>query len=109
MRNHPVMYDPPTTYHDRDTGVCLVLTCAACPEQYDAFLGSTQIGYLRLRHGIFRVDYPGNYGETVYTAWPNGDGCFDEAEREHYLRAACGALWLRHKQGVVEDKECPGC
>lgn len=34
-------------------------TCAACPEQYDAYLNGELVGYLRLRHGHFRVrTYP---------------------------------------------------
>ena len=36
----------------------LVLTCGACPEQYDAFDGERQVGYLRLRHGHFTVTCP---------------------------------------------------
>ena len=35
----------------------LVKTCGACPEQYDAYFEGYQVGYLRLRHGTFRVDY----------------------------------------------------
>lgn len=33
-------------------------TCYAYPEQYDVFLDGKQVGYLRLRHGYFRCDYP---------------------------------------------------
>ena len=35
----------------------LIQTCGACPEQYDAFIGEEQVGYLRLRHGYFRWQY----------------------------------------------------
>jgi hypothetical protein len=76
----------------------LVLTCSACPEQYDAYSGDTQVGYLRLRHGAFRVDVPGCGGETIYTASPNGDGCFDPDERDYYLRFAVDAI-ERHMRG----------
>jgi hypothetical protein len=48
-------------------GCTLVLTCAACPEQYDVFFEDFQIGYLRLRHGSFRADYPECMGTTVDT------------------------------------------
>ena len=34
------------------------MTCFACPEQYDVFLDGEQVGYLRLKHGVFRCDYP---------------------------------------------------
>ena len=63
-------------------------TCGACPEQYDAFHGGKQVGYLRLRHGHFTVDYPDSGGETIYTASPDGDGIFESHEREKYLSAA---------------------
>ena len=71
-------------------------TCLACPEQYDAFLDGKQVGYLRLRHGSFRVDVPDCGGETVYRANPQGDGIFDEGERDHYLTEAKAAIldWL---------------
>jgi hypothetical protein len=52
----------------------LVRTCFACPEQYDAFDGEKKVGYLRLRHGCFTVDYvaDGN-DEEIYNASPSGD------------------------------------
>jgi hypothetical protein len=70
----------------------LVQTCYACPEQYDAVLGSSTIGYLRLRHGRFTVQYPDPTGPVVYQADTIGDGLFDPSEREHHLDAAKGAL-----------------
>ena len=70
----------------------LTLTCGACPEQYDAFVGEKQVGYLRLRHGHFRVDFPECGGETIYHAYPNGDGIFDPDEREFYLTEAKRAI-----------------
>lgn len=76
----------------------LVLTCGGCPEQYDAFDGDRKVGYLRLRHGSFRVDVPECGGETIYEASPLGDGAFfDEGERDYYLRFAVDAIerWMR--------------
>ncbi len=73
-------------------GVTLKLTCGACPEQYDAFLGDNLIGYLRLRNGYFRVEYPMCGGEIVYDAFPKGDGIFNSDEREFYLKEAASAL-----------------
>jgi hypothetical protein len=70
----------------------LVQTCGACPEQYDAFIGDKQVGYLRLRHGYFRVDYLKCGGQTVYEAHPHGDGIFADHEREHFLSVAKLAL-----------------
>ena len=70
----------------------LIKTCSACPEQYDAYLGDRQVGYLRLRHGYFRVDYPHCCGETIYEATTKGDGIFDSDEREFYLNMAIHAI-----------------
>lgn len=67
-------------------------TCFACPEQYDAFVGDTQVGYLRLRHGHFRVEIPDAGGETVYEAYTDGDGLFEDHERDHHLQAAKAAI-----------------
>lgn len=70
----------------------LVLTCSACPEQYDAYIGDELVGYLRLRHGWFRVDYGECGGPTIYEAEPIGDGRFDPDERDHFLREAKAAI-----------------
>lgn len=73
--------------------ILLVQTCGACPEQYDAFLGDRQVGYLRLRHGLFYVDFPACDGETIYeTEEVLGDGIFDESEREKFLSIAKRAI-----------------
>jgi len=77
-------------------GLKLVQTCGACPEQYDVFdKDDKQVGYLRLRHGLFRVDFPKCGGEIIYTAGPEGDGCFDCDERDFYLSEAVKAIKLK--------------
>jgi hypothetical protein len=72
--------------------ITLVQTCGACPEQYDAFLNEKQVGYLRLRHGLFYVAYPDASGVRIYEAEPEGDGVFEDHERERYLTEAKGAI-----------------
>lgn len=67
-------------------------TCWACPEQYDVFLDGETVGYLRLRHGHFRVDFPECGGETIYTASPKGDGIFEDDERYEQLKNSCDAI-----------------
>lgn len=76
--------------------ITLQKTCEACPEQYDAFLDGRQVGYLRLRHGTFRVDCPDSGGETVLRLHPKGDGVFEPDEREAHLAQAVAAIeaWL---------------
>jgi hypothetical protein len=82
----------------------LVLTCGACPEQYDAFDETGRmVGYLRLRHGSFRVDCPDSGGTTVYMAQPDGDGIFTDDERDYYLRHAVAAI-LKWMKGEHTDK-----
>lgn len=70
----------------------LKLTCAAMPEQYEAFLDGRQVGYLRLRHGTFRAHYPDHIGSPVYITKTLGDGIFDDSEREDQIRTALIAV-----------------
>lgn len=64
----------------------LVKTCIACPEQYELFTETgRQVGYFRLRHGEFRVDYPECSYHTVYETWDSelldgSDGIFTSDE-----------------------------
>jgi len=81
----------------------LVKTCEACPEQYEAFYNGKKVGYLRLRHGEFRVDYPDCGGKIIYEARPNGDGSFEDDEREFYLEQAKEAI----KDKLLNDNN--GC
>jgi plasmid stability protein len=83
----------------RPVVVRLERTCFDFPEQYDAFIGDEKVGYLRLRHGHFRVECPDVYGEMVYEASPSGDGMFDDDERAEHLDAAREAIaeWWRER------------
>ena len=85
------------------TGIELIMTCSVCPEQYDAFKGGVQVGYLRLRHGRFYAACPDVGGEEVYEAFPNGDGEFDDNERDHFLSEAKAAIeaWISAKVETV--------
>jgi predicted HAD superfamily Cof-like phosphohydrolase len=85
-------------FHPLIDEIELIQTCGACPEQYDAFYNSIQVGYLRLRHGYFRVDYKDCGGETIYEAEPEGDGIFEDHERAQYLNAAKEAIMKRLKE-----------
>lgn len=84
--------------------VRLVLTCGACPEQYDAYVGDELVGYLRLRHGYFSVRCPDPSGYEVYSAHPRGDGIFESGERETYLRFGVQAI-LEHRRRKQELPE----
>lgn len=75
-------------------------TCGFCPEQYSAFIGNKEVGYLRLRHGYFRVDYPNCGGELLYDAYTKGDGIFADDERDWYLNKAKEVIMKR----IEEDE-----
>ena len=74
------------------TSISLQQTCGACPEQYDAYFGDPlervegqdQVGYLRLRHGVFTVQCRTSGGDEVLYVYPHGDGIFEAEERERY-------------------------
>ena len=78
--------------NQRILGYDLVMTCGACPEQYDVFLDGKEVGYLRLRHGHFRADYPNVNGNTVYQSSTYGDGIFEDRERMFQLTKAIQAI-----------------
>lgn len=82
-------------------GCLLKRTCNSHPEQYDVFLGETEIGYLRLRHGLFTVDYIPDKKE-ILRSFPRGDGEFIDDERYEYLDIAVKLLIDRHLgKGVI--------
>lgn len=90
---------------DQVDKIRLELTCGAYPEQYDAFLGERQVGYLRLRHGTFRVDFPDCGMETVLVAHPEGDGEFMDEERARYLDMAKKAIVMALAREKVSSNE----
>ena len=81
-----------------NNGFLLVMTCPACPEQYDVFMGAERVAYLRLRSQIFTVEYKQCMGERLLTVSPEGDGLFDRGERFRYL-----AMALRIIQKKIEE------
>ncbi len=85
-------------------GIRLVLTCSACPEQYDVFDGDRLIGYLRLRHSEFTARWPDAGGEVVYDVFysprDHDDwGHFLDEDRDAYLATAVGWLIDVDRQG----------
>ena len=94
----------PVTLRPDPKDIDLVLTCGACPEQYDAFYRRARVGYLRLRHGYFDVVCPDVGGESVYEATPQGDGMFESEERETYLQFAREAIsrWVA-RTGITPE------
>lgn len=65
-----------------------MLMYGPCPEQYNVYHGNRQVGYVRLRHSMLKVDYPTCFGETVYwCSYGNNDtGIFlNDEDRMEYL------------------------
>lgn len=80
-------------------GYKLEQTSSACPEQYDVYdAEDNYVGYLRLRHGHFRADYPCCGGEIVYESHPKGDGVFNVDERMGELEKAVSAINKKIKE-----------
>lgn len=77
-------------------------TCDACPEQYEVRdENDKEVGYVRLRWGYLRVDYPCCGGETIYDAYMDDwwAGCFmSEKERMEHLTKIARAIRERMKQ-----------
>lgn len=81
-------------------------TCSACPEQYDAYYKGSQVGYLRMRWGVFWVFCPYSDGEVVLSAKVSDNpylGAFHDADRESWLQKAKEAIVKWHL--VVQPKE----
>lgn len=64
-------------------------TCSACPEQYEVYdSNDNHVGYVRLRWGYLKCNYPDVDGETIYfVEFDDGwMGRFEsEEQREKYL------------------------
>ncbi len=70
-----------------------VCTCTAYPEQYEVFAGKRQVGYMRIRGGPFRVDYPDVGGVTIYETIVSGDEYgLPLDKRVYYLQEAVDAI-----------------
>lgn len=82
-------------------GLLFHKTCDACPEQYDVYKRTKQVGYVRLRWGNLTVDFPGALGKLIYHKKFSEEykGCFnDDNERITYLKkvAKCIKEELKH-------------
>jgi len=76
--------------------LAIVQTCPQYPEQYEVFKGGVIVGYLRARHGHFSVECPDVGCEVVYQSDIEGDGSFDDSERDHQMEKAIEAIekWI---------------
>ena len=96
------MQDPMSQFDDNDDygffeiekdttidGLKFVMTCQACPEQYDVYKDDALVGYVRLRWGTVRCDVPDCGGDTIYRESVGNDGFTgvfsDETERMTHL------------------------
>jgi len=87
--------DNPPDYVIQD--LSFIGTCGSTPEQYDVVNSDGYyVGYLRLRGGNFRVEFPYENNNKVLFAdkfEDNWKGCFDsEDERLDYLEIAATCI-----------------
>lgn len=85
-------------------GIRLVMTCRACPEQYDAFdENGTKVGYLRTRWGEYIVCCPDHCGEVVHKDDIDDFGEFDPDKRSFYLNQAVKAIknWINKNEAFI--------
>lgn len=102
-------FDDPPDY-ERD-GIALKCGCGACPEQYEAFTAYGRlVGYLRLRHGEYRVECPDVGGERVLEGRPEGDGQFTTEERREWLDRSVDAIleWIGRVNFLMDCPERGG-
>lgn len=75
-------------------------TCDFCPEQYDAFIGTSMVGYIRLRHGKLTASYPDIGKDIIYTHIfddYNNKGEFDsDEERIFHLNKIAKLICAQH-------------
>lgn len=84
-----------------ESDIKFYMTCQACPEQYDAYLDGMRVGYLRLRHGNFTIDFPDVDGENIfYEKIPDDASVFTDEERVKYLALAQTLIFNRIKAGI---------
>lgn len=92
----------------------VVLTCSACPEQWEIFIDDRQVGYLRCRHSKWRLDAPECGGETLISEpWHPERGEYESdfgEERPAVFRRVFAALdryLLADLAGAREGKLIP--
>ena len=87
-------------------GLRFVLTCYACPEQYDVYDGDKQVGYVRLRGGHLRAEYPDVCGKPVYSSEIGDDawaGMFtNNSERKFHLEKIANELINAKREAEVQ-------
>jgi hypothetical protein len=81
----------------------LELECGACGESYVAMLGEAEVGYMIVRHGLFRVHCPADASEPIHSANPEGDGLFAAHERARWLREGVRVVLAR----LAEEGRAP--
>lgn len=84
-----------------------VMTCEACPEQYDVYNVNDLeniVGYVRLRHGYLRADYPDCGGETIYEADIDGPGGTFNNEEERIAHLTLIKLEIEKRLGVGKEE-----
>lgn len=89
----------------KDEELETVLTCCACPEQYDICAGGEAIGYVRLRWGVLTCRYGSDGRNPVrgklllrHDFGKEYKGCFSgDEERAEWLGKCVEAVARKHR------------
>lgn len=95
-------------------GLTFILTSVGCPEQYEIFKDENQVGYVRIRSGWFRIDYPKHKYEkgskTIFEKQVSVNmlkGQFNRSERAYYLKLTADLINYRlekYEQQTISNK-----
>lgn len=80
--------------------------CSDYPEAYNLFIQDKEVGYLKVRGGIFSVEYDLT-SKIIFTTVVDGDGCFCDHERDYFLRKGIKEVILFHHKWInaYDEKE----
>lgn len=78
--------------------------CSDYPEAYNLFIQDKEVGYLKVRGGIFTVEYDLT-SQIIFTIRVDGDGCFCDYERDFFLRKGIKEVILFHHNWINNYKE----
>jgi len=77
-----------------------VLTCGACPTQYDFFTDAEEYIYFRFRHGYLSIS---ENGIEVYCTPDKGDGVMSFDRVKHHMQQAGFMIDSNSKGSSVYD------
>ena len=84
--------------------VILELLCPEYPESYHLYIQEKLLGYLKIRDGLYVVEYLPSK-DTVFTSFTLGYGYFVDSERDYFLKKGIKEIILHHLSYINEEKD----